>query len=198
MNKTRFDSVLFQLSEDDQAKVYDWIRQLGYGETLRRLAQPAPQGLGITTYHTSLHRFYARYTRKITEENVFETTDLALPDGSRQKLHTATDDAMSNLAFELSHSPTDPETFNHLSRWLYKQKSQEIKLQYLQLAQQQVELARERLKLDRDKAETSIARLALKHAAGLQQIKTNPSFDDEARIQAARRLIFGEAADLIQ
>ena len=43
-NKTRSDSLLSQLTEDQQAQVYDWLMTIGYTKTLQKLAQPPPDG----------------------------------------------------------------------------------------------------------------------------------------------------------
>ena len=36
--KARFDNVLAQLSEEQQAQVFEWLQTLGYTETIRKIA----------------------------------------------------------------------------------------------------------------------------------------------------------------
>ena len=53
----RPDSTLAQLTDDQQAQVFDWLQDLSYTETIKRLALPPPEGFGIKTYRASLHRY---------------------------------------------------------------------------------------------------------------------------------------------
>src|SRR5688572_22145586 len=77
MNKPRFDSLLFQLSEEHQAQVYDWIDVLGYAKTKDRLAEPPPVGLSLSTHINSLRRFYRRYSQQVERDELAEASTSA-------------------------------------------------------------------------------------------------------------------------
>ena len=182
MNKPRVDSLLFQLSEEQQAQVYDWITVLGYVKTKDRLAEPPPVGLGLNTHINSLRRFYRRYSQQIEPDELSEASTPA--PGSSQALAAAAEHGAHYAAFQLSAAPPDPDSFNQLSRWLTKQK-------FLKIAEDQVALGRERLELDRKKFQFNASREALLKLPELTKIMDNPATDDEDKIWAARQQLFG-------
>ena len=188
MNKPRSDSILFQLTEEQQAQIYDWIVLIGYEKTKDRLAEPPPTGFDIKTHLCSLRRFYVRYSQTVQQEDL----ELASPPpaGPPTAIAAATENAIHHAAFQLSAAPPDPDTFNQLSRWLNKQKAHEQKAEYIQIARDNLAVARERLALDREKMELNYARLALKYALELHQINTHPGWDDEDKVRAARDKLF--------
>ena len=185
--KPRHDSALAQLTEEQQAQVYDWLQTLGYTESIKKIAEPAPDGFGLKTYRASLHRFYVRYTAELKNEHGQDAVELTGNPEPGPALVTATQDATRHIAFQIATSPHNTETFKHLSEWLTKQ-------EYLALAREQLQVSRERLALEREKAELNAARLALKYQMALQEIIQDQSSDDEDKIRAARDLIFGPSA----
>jgi hypothetical protein len=66
----RHDSTLSVLNEEQQAQLYDWLQNLGYTETLQKVAALPPEGFGIKTHRASLHAFFKRYAREIRTEDV--------------------------------------------------------------------------------------------------------------------------------
>ena len=68
--KPRYDNVLLQLSEDDQAQVHDWLFTLGYTKTLEKLAQARPEGLNLQTHRSCLHRFFKRYEEQVRAQDI--------------------------------------------------------------------------------------------------------------------------------
>jgi hypothetical protein len=182
MNKPRFDSLLFQLSEEQQAQVYDWISVLGYAKSRDRLAEPPPVGLSLNTHINSLRRFYRRYSQQIESEELSEASS-SVADSSRALL-AAAEHGAHYAAFQLSAAPPHPDTFNQLSRCLTKQK-------FLKVAEDHVALARERLALDHQKFQFNAARQALLKLPELAKIMNNPATDDEDKIWAARSQLFG-------
>ena len=68
--KPHYDNVLLQLTEEQQATVYDWLMTLGYTKTLQKLKQPPPDGLGLKTHRSCLHRFFKHYQQQVRPEDV--------------------------------------------------------------------------------------------------------------------------------
>ena len=67
-----------------------------------------------------------------------------------------------------------------------------VKMRDQEHAGQQLALARERLAFKRAKFEFNAAREALNHRATLGKIMADTTRGDEAKIQAAREMIFGK------
>lgn len=190
-DKPRIDSVLFQLTEEQQAQVYDWLHSLGYERTREKLAQPPPEGFGIRTYDPSLRRFFVRYCAAIHRDDPLD--DVA-PADSPHGLQAA-EKAAHLSAFELATDPANPDSFAKATRWIGRQKSHDLKLRYLKIAEDQLALAKQRLALDREKMELNASRMALKNMLKLQEIYRTPNLDDEDKIRAARLHLFGSAPD---
>src|ERR1051325_4008958 len=70
--KPHYDNVLLQLTEEQQTRVYDWLMTLGYTKTLQKLKQPPPDGLGLKTHRSCLHRFFKHYQHQVRPEDVAE------------------------------------------------------------------------------------------------------------------------------
>ena len=188
----RSDSTLAQLTDDQQAQLFDWLQDLGYTETIKRLALPPPNGFAIKTYRASLHAFFVRYADQLKIEHAASATELAGRMTSTPAFVSVSEDALHHSAFQLSTSPINLETFKELSRWITKHKADEHKAAYVRIADQHLALARERLALERARFEFNAAREALNHHPQLGQILADPHADDEAKIHAARERIFGK------
>lgn len=189
--KPRADSVLAQLTDEQQAQVYDWLQSLGYSETIKRVAAPAPDGFGIKTYRQSLHRFYLQYSEHLKSEHIQTAVTLHAGSPHGSTLAAGSEEAMHHAAFQFSTSPLDIDHFKELSRWITKYKSHDLKKQYLRIAEDHLALARERLALEREKFQFNAARQALLHHQKLGEILSDSSVDDESKIHAARKQLFG-------
>ena len=190
--KIRSDSTLSNLTEEQQAQLYDWILAVGCPQAKVQLAKPEPDGFGIAAHITSLRRFFRRYSAAIKLQEIEDAEQIAAETKSQAStpLRSGAEEAMHHAAFQLSTAPLDAESFNHLSRWLIRQKALEQKARQIQLAEEHLALARDRLALDREKMELNYARLALKYALELHQINTHPGWDDEDKVRAARDKLF--------
>src|SRR4051812_44041449 len=117
MKKPRSDSRLFQLTEAQQAKIYEWLLKIGYEATKEKIAKPVPEGFEVKTHITSLRRFFLHYSDMAKERAFFRS--LVTNDGEiNPDLERAIEQAEAHLAFELVCSPPSLETFNAVSRWL--------------------------------------------------------------------------------
>ena len=61
IEKTRPDDILGNLPEDQQHLILDWCEELSYRDVLKKIAAPAPEGLGLVVHYTSLRRFFMKY-----------------------------------------------------------------------------------------------------------------------------------------
>jgi len=188
--KARFDNVLAQLSEEQQAQVFEWLQTLGYTETIRKIALPVPEGFGLTTYRASLHRFYVRYSLQSRADDSALADQIKSDQSSRLALRGGTDAAVQHSAFQLATSPHGIAEFAQLSRWVLKQQNHDQKQEYLEIARRHLELSEKRLSLDREKFEFNAARHALDHHGELGEILQNPEGDNEDKINAARAILF--------
>src|SRR5687767_1923410 len=179
-------SPLANLSIEQKEQLLAWLELHPMREVLEKVAAPAPDGFGIKTYPTTLRRFFARYRVTEPNENSELVNHLLKTVDTSSNVDSATAHSVRQIAFELSNSPgITAKQFKTLSRWVLRMRDQEH-------ADQHLALARERLALERAKFEFNAAREALNHHTQLGQILTDPSADDEAKIQAARERIFGK------
>jgi hypothetical protein len=193
--KSRSDSTLAQLTDEQQVQAYDWLQSLGYTETIKRIAAPEPDGFGLKTYRSSLHRFFRHYSERLKSEHLEDAGSLIADPRPGAAFTSGAEQALHHLTFQLSTSPHDPDTFKELSRWITRTKTHDQKAQYLRIAEQHLALARERLALERDKFQFNAARQALLHQAELTKIMQDPHSDNEDKIQAARAHLFGAAKE---
>ncbi|HEX7859842.1 MAG TPA: hypothetical protein VF773_05940 [Verrucomicrobiae bacterium] len=87
IEKTRPDDILGNLPEDQQHLILDWCEELSYRDALKRIAAPAPEGLGLTVHYTSLRRFFMkRFPERYLQER---TTALAEFSGAASDIAAA-------------------------------------------------------------------------------------------------------------
>ena len=191
--KPRPESLYAKLTEDQRAQLHDWILTLGYPKTRERIALPPPEGFGIHTHLSCLHRFYHRYAAEQDVEQLSEAAQLSLPAPSQ----------MFPLARQAAHAgalrlTTAPEnSFPQLSQWVSAQEANQLKRDHIRIAEQnaaisfkKATLAERRLEFDLQKFRFNAARMALVHFAELAKIARNRNADDEAKIKAAADLLF--------
>ena len=95
---------------------------------------------------------------------------------------------MDRIALRLATSPRIKlSQFKALSRHILRLNEQQQRREAFQLMKQ-------RLELEQKKFEFNSARAALMHLMPLQEISENKSLDDEDKLRAARKQIFGDSA----
>jgi hypothetical protein len=181
-------SPLAKLTEDDQKQLVNWLQLHGPKDTIPIVAAPPPEGFGIKTHVTTLRRFYARYKAQELSEDAALASEISTAvkkDNSSFKTVTAA--TLEQAAFQIATSP-NPKLghFKALVRYVLKSADHEHKRELLSLMNR-------RLELDIKKFQFNAARSALLHLADLQEIVANQNIDDEDRIRAARKKIFGES-----
>jgi hypothetical protein len=190
--KLRNDSTLAALTEEQQVQLYDWIQTLGYTETLKKVAAQPPDGFGLTTHRATLHGFFKRYQAQARAEDIAaakETRPISSQDASL--LFSDAENSFLHAAHQIATGPMDPDTFAKMNQWLQTHKDAQTKTHYLQLAYRKLVLAEQRHAFNREKYELNVAQMALQHAAALQRIHANTALDHEARLRAARDLLYG-------
>ena len=179
-------SPLSNLSKEQQDQLLAWLELLPMRQVLEKVAAPPPEGFGIQTYPTTLRRFYARHRATSESENSALAAELIQATTADSPVDSAIAFGVRQIAFELSNSPRiGSKQFKALSRWV-------LKLRDLQHADKHLDLARERLALDRARFQFNAARQALLHHDKLGEIIRDDTTDDEDKINAARRALFGE------
>src|ERR1043165_47340 len=189
-------SLYAKLTEDQRAQLHDWILTLGYSKTLERLPLPEPEGFGMTTHLSCLHRFFSRYSTDLDLEHASETENTNRPVPSR--LFPLAEQAAHAGAFRLSAAPLDPNTFGQLSDWVNTQQANNLKRDYVHIAEhnaaiadRRAALAEKRLELDRDKFRFNAAKAALEHYPEISKIV--PSTTDYEKILAVAGQLFQPA-----
>jgi hypothetical protein len=118
--KPRSDSLLFKLSPEQQAQLYDWIHKLGYVKAKELCAQPQPDGFGVKTHLNSLCRFVARYTEIQQEREFFDIIRCASGELHPKALRAAETRA-HQMAYEMVSGPgLELDKFRLITRWLIK------------------------------------------------------------------------------
>ena len=196
--KPRYDNILSRLSEDEQARVHDWLITLGYTKTLEKLAQPRPEGLDIRTHRSCLHRFYKRYQDQARTEDLSAAKEnWPISNDDASVLVSDAEQSFLHAAHQLATGPMDSSDFSKVGHWLESRKDQMYKRFHIHIAEQnaaiaqrKATLAERRLEFDFQKFRFNAARMALVHFAELAKIARNRNADDEAKIKAAADLLF--------
>ena len=116
--KPRSDSRLFKLTPEQQARLYDWILDLGYVKAKELAALPPPDGFGVKTHLNSLCRFVARYSEMQKEREFFDILRCASGELHPQTLRAA-ETVAHQMAFDIATGPRmDINKFRLLSRWI--------------------------------------------------------------------------------
>jgi hypothetical protein len=187
--KARSESMLSQLSEEQQETLYDWLLGASYREVQVRLAAPPPEGFGVKTHYTSLRRFFNRRNQEAWEELLKD-----LPEGNEGEGHlkmvAAARRSVVGKTYDLASSGQTLDEFGKAAKCLAAMEQIEVKRGYLRVAEEHLTLARQQAELEREKFETNTARLALEHAAKLKEIIHNHTLDDEGKIRQSRRVVF--------
>ena len=186
--KIKTVSPLSKLTEEDQEKLVLWVETLKMKDLLQMVAKPAPEGFGIVTHINTLRRFYVRYRNQHSDEDrdlAREISASGVEPADDYKKATLT--TLQKMAFDISNSPdTKLSHFKALTRWAAKLSDQEQKMEALALMKQ-------KLTLDIQKFQFNAARAALLHFKPLQRIAEDSQMDDEDKIRAARKQMFGDS-----
>ena len=173
--KPRSDSVLHNLSIEDQEKVKEWLASLSYADVIKRIAAPRPDGMNINVHENSLRRYY----EQVMPDFLAERRRIALH-GAR-RIQTAineepggfaapTLDALEQRVFEMAlNSSTNPEAIYKLYRLILRANDQ---------------------KFAREKFEFSAAKAILKNFHKIAEVVPKGPIDprDERRILDQIRL----------
>lgn len=185
MKKKRSDSKLFNLPENQQAELADWLLSgMPYHKARERIALPPPDGFGFVVSSLSpftpfweevcVPALLARRRKAAATANEFaEETKKTFGE-----FDSATVEALKQKAFELAISPqADPRDVKALYMLVLKSRDQALDL--------------EQLRLDREKFEFDAARACLSKLPELKVIGADDSLDEDAKIRAVRERIFG-------
>src|ERR1044071_2828109 len=135
--KLRSDSDLAAFTQQQLAKLYDWILASGsYVEAQALAARPHPDGFGQRLHITTLRRFYQDYTIWLREQESpgSPTTDPA-------NLLAASQNEIAHSIHTLAHSPANAVQLKVVTDFLQRQRETILKERFLQLAQTQGEFA---------------------------------------------------------
>jgi hypothetical protein len=216
----RKDCALSKLNEEQQADLFDWLSVNTYEAVLKQIAHPPPDGFGVKTHINSLHRFYAQRQAQIRARDLANLIASGQGDASPSQpsasnhrregeapdepptqsaaldansFFNASQIAYAHSTYLLAHSPPTPATYRYLSRALHQRDDNTIKREYLEVARQQLALARERLHFEKTQFEYNAARAAIALLPELVAIDQISTIDDEAKIWRVRERLFGSA-----
>ncbi len=181
MKKPRSDAKLFSLPEEQQEQLKDWLlSNLPY----HRVLQLVRENFNVTTSLGALSHYWgsectatliARRQRAVTTADEIAEESLKMPG----KFDVATIEALKQKAFELSISPlADPRDVKQLFGLVLKARDQDMSEKELALA--------------RDKFEFDAAKAALAKLPELRRIAGDRDLDEDQKLQAVRRRMFGQ------
>lgn len=181
MKKPRSDSKLLNLPEDQLGWLCD---QLLSGLPQHKVRALLEKEHGITTSNAALSRFYdavcvpALLDRRRRAAGTANT----MAEDAKQRPGEFTPailDTLNSLVLTLSNSTNpDPEAIRDLYTLVLKAQKQQ--------------LSADQLKLLREKFEFDAAKAALAHLADLREIQRDGKLDDDAKLLAVRKRLFGE------
>jgi hypothetical protein len=189
--KIHAQSVLQQLTEDQQETLYDWLLVDTYRAVQTRLAAAPPEGFGLKVHLMSLQRFFKR-RRLETRADWVEELSISASDEAKEeaKILDAAEQSLTARAYELASTGQSLEEMDQAAWYVGTVKRMGLKQGYLRVAEEHLRLAKVQAELEREKFEINTARLALEHAAKLKEIIHNPALDDEDKIRQSRRVVF--------
>ena len=140
--KPNANNVLANLSPADQDQIKDWLQNHSYTATVERINAPRPEGLGIKIHYTSLRNYYLNHIQpeKLVAQQADQDQiqDLAALSSKIPYLNAVSNRLQKRL-FDLSlNSETPLKEIERLLRLV-------LRIENLQLKQQQLALAREQL-----------------------------------------------------
>jgi hypothetical protein len=182
MRKPRPDSKLLNLPEEAQHAIID--RMLN-GNTYLQVKDYILEKYQIETSAAALSKFWETMAAPVLlarRHRAVETADEIADEAIARpgKFDAATIDALKQKAFELAIAPgADPRDVKSLFMLVLKARDQD--------------LDERQLKLDLDRFQFDAAKAALAQLPALRQIAGDKSLNSDARLQAARKKLFGEA-----
>lgn len=180
MRKTRSDSILLGLPEEQQARLAEWLLS---GVPYHKAKELLEKEFGVVFSSLSCFTPFweqvcvpvllTRRARAVSTAEEVANDAKARPG----KLDAATIDALKQKAFELAISPgQDPEAVKAFFSLVLKARDQE--------------LAGEKVRLQRDRFEFDAAKRAMEEAAKIKSV-VESKLNSEQKIAQVRQLLFG-------
>jgi hypothetical protein len=184
MRKTRSDSVLLHLPEEQQAQLAEWLLS---GVPYHKARELVEKEFGVAVRSlSSFGQFYdavcrahllTRRARAVMTAEEVATAASVTPG----RLDEATIAALKQKAFELAISPgQDPEAVKAVFSLVLKARDQDLDA--------------EKLRLDRQKFEKDFTVSAMEHVETIKNIKGDSKLDSDQKIAAVRKVLFGMVA----
>jgi hypothetical protein len=197
MAKTRADSTLAPLTENQRDQLYDWLLNHTYPEVQKLAAKSVEEGgFDLKIHRTTLARFF---TDEQQERHAEELAAMAVSAPGSQipdritSLIAASKARFAHAAYELAKAQTDPLNFDRLDRALHHIEIVNAKRDELALKERELDQQRQRMAEQRRQWEYNAARAALNCLPELIKITQNTDTDNEDKIWAAREICFGGA-----
>ncbi|MCX6994150.1 MAG: hypothetical protein NT011_13550 [Kiritimatiellaeota bacterium] len=184
MKKPRSDSKLLNLPEEKQAQLAEWLLSgVPYHQALKLIEKE----FQLTTSFAALSAFWTDVCTPALlarRQQAVTTADSVAADAKKMpgNFDAATIDAIRQKAFELSVSPqAAPGEVKALFMLLLKSRDQELK--------------KDQLLLDKQRFEFDAAKAALAALPDLRAIAADKGLNENDRIDAIRRRLFGQIPD---
>ena len=184
MSKPKANAKLLFLPEEQQAKLAEWL--LG-GMPYHQARELVEKEFGVKV---SLGVFTSFWELVCTPMLLAKRRRMAGTASDRAEeaadhpaqFDAATLDALKQRAYELAEAPhCDPKDVKAIMMLLLKAQDQDFK--------------NRQLTLEKDKFQFEAAKAALKCLPALRKVASDNSLNETDKIQAARQLVFGEAAE---
>src|SRR5688572_30514667 len=134
LRKPRPDCLLNNLPQDQQRRILDWVASDTYMNVIKKIAAPAPEGLGLKVHYTSLRRFWQLHLASELHSQRADTAHLrsfSRVAERRPTPYTAlTREALERYSFQLALSPNaNPDVLLKLNQFLLRLRNHDITAQ---------------------------------------------------------------------
>lgn len=148
MRKTRSDSKLLNLPEEQQARLADWLLGgMPYHQAKELLAKPEPDGFGVSVGLSALSSFWQEVCGPLLltrRHQAVQTADSLAEEASKTpgRFDQATIDSLKQKAFELSISPVaKPKDVKALFMLVLKARDQDLNERKIRILEKKAEQA---------------------------------------------------------
>jgi hypothetical protein len=136
MNPSSLDTLTTQQLD----QLYDWLLEMPASKVVEKIAQPAPEGFGIKTHITTLHRFKNRRWAELAADQLEAAKTIAIANTAADAtLDTAIASTLKRQLFERASAP-DASSADLALLVRYVQRNDKLKLDI-----ERVQISRERL-----------------------------------------------------
>lgn len=195
--KTRSDSILASLTQDQRDQLYDWLCAKSYSEVQALAAKPEADGFDLKFHRTTLARFFETEQKERQARELAELAAAADNDTTPVQLDSLiriTRERFTRAAYELAKSAASERAdFDRLQRALHSMDLIQARREDLELKRKDVALEEARLTEQRRQWEFDAAREVMRNFVAYEKIHRRRDINEHSKIWKAREVAFGKS-----